>query len=180
MGSSWVWTGLGNSHHVGSTTSMLTSPPALMLLVAGHTTPFHDEWSPRNLESCLQFAPVNSPPACFPHLFRCTYTWIVDTVWVLSLEVFSTGKTESAVENWKRCYLTILQQYPNPSYIPVGTTFNSNRRECGYWCHMVRPLDQWLSEIKDGQTHVHISQSVSLILLPYDSIFLQKGMKLTE
>lgn len=187
---SWVWTSLGDRHHVGPRTTMLTNPPTLVLGVAQHTPSSHltiffvmiafiGIWSPacNLLLSAL-------PMPTFPQLLWHTYIWIypyLDMVWVLSLKgPQQSGKTESAIENWNRCHLALLHQDLNPSFIPVGASSNRSRRECGHCCHLVCPLEWWLREIKASQIYVSISQSVSLILLPSAFIFLQKGVKLKK
>lgn len=141
-GRSWVWTVLGSSHHAGPRTTTLTNPLALMLGVADIPHAFlSGECSHRNLESCLQFASVSPPPS---RAFLAPQTYLyINCGYGLRLffflffflrRLFISEAKQSTLENWKRCHLTALQQYPNPSFIPVGNPSNRNRRECDHCC----------------------------------------------
>ena len=68
---------MGNKCYVGSRTTMLTSHPALVLLVAGHTALFLcDDCSPRNLESCLKLVSVSFSSCLFSSDIPACELWI--------------------------------------------------------------------------------------------------------
>lgn len=88
---SWVWTSLGDRHHVGPRTTMLTNPPTLVLGVAC----FH-----KNLESCLQFASISPTHAYFP---PAPLTYLYMNISVPGHGLSSFPKGSSTVRQNREC-----------------------------------------------------------------------------